>query len=217
MPNPLINFNNTISGGWNQTPKPKIPAISQKFHRQSSQAFNSLNPGANTGVNFVNSAQTGSRFFSELNIPKIPTKVFPNPAITIEKSISEPTNKGLEMNNNSQTFNNKSNFDKTKHISSTTNYTTSTEALYEPDYKEKNKNKEDFILKGLQKNSLPITKEERDLKDSNKNHKKKQLEEAKKQAEFFDDHKIKQYKFAKDDEDEELNFRELCNAFSDFN
>ena len=162
-------------------------------------------------------AQSNSRFFSDLNIPKIPTKVFPNPAINTEKCNSDPTNKALEMNNNSQTFNNKSNFDKTKHISSTTNYTTSTEALYEPDYKEKNKSKEDFILNSFQKNPLPITKEESNSKDSNKNHKKKQLEEAKKQAEFFDDHKIKQYKFAKDDEEEELNFRELCDAFSGFN
>jgi len=126
------------------------------------------------------------------------------------------------MNNNSQTLSqpNKSNFDKTKHISST-NYTTSTEALYEPDNNCKNnKNKEDDILNSFQKNSLPITKEEsptNEMRDSVKNHKKKKLEEAKKQAEFFDDNKIKQFKFAQADEDEEMNFRELCNAFQTLN
>ena len=208
--NPLINFNNTISGGWNQANKPKMPSLPQKLHRQSSQITST-----------ANMAQTGSRFFSELNIPKIPTRVFPNPAINSEKNNSDPTYKASEMNNNSQTFsqpNNRSNFDKTKHIS--TNYTTSTEALYEPEINGKNyKNKEDFILNSFQKNSLPVTKEESpvDNIDINTNHKKKKLDEAKKQAEFFDDNKIKQYKFAKADEDEEMNFRELCNAFQSLN
>lgn len=230
LQNPMINFNNTISGGWNQaTPKIKAPpSIPQKLHRQNSQQ---TQPAGNNGTvgNFVNFAQTNTRFFSDLNIPKIPTRVFPNPSIQIDKNQSDPTNKNNEINNNSQTFSqpNRSNFERKQqqHISAT-NYTTSTEALYENENNSKShKQKEDYILNSFQKNnSLPAhTKEElpnnnvNDTRDSTMNHKKKKLEEAKKQAEFFDDNKIKQFRFAQADEEEEFNFRELCNAFQTLN
>lgn len=222
IPNPLhnvlINFNNTISGGWNPSSKLKTPSLPQKIHRQSSQLTSPISPG-NLAMNF---SQANTRFTLDFNIPKIPTRVFPINTEKNKKNSSDPANK--EANNTSQTLSqpNKSNFEKTKHISST-NYTTSTEAIYEPENKELNskhdkynkKIKEDFILNSPPKVSLAPTKEER--RDASKNHTKKKIDEAKKQAEFFDDNKIKQYKFARADEDEEMNFRELCNAFQSFN
>lgn len=218
----MINFSNTIAGGWNQaTPKLKVPTLPQRLHRQNSQQQQTPQSNSNTVGNFVNFSQTNTRFFSELNIPKIPTRAFASPVVQqqVKNQSSEPISKVQEItNNNSQTFSqpNKSHYEKTKHISST-NYTNSTEALYETDNNNnyKTKIKDEYILSSFQKSSLPTTKGESPM--SNKNHKKKKLDEAKKQAEFFDDNKIKQFRFAQADEDEEMNFRELCNAFQTLN
>lgn len=113
-----------------------------------------------------------------------------------------------ENNNNSQTFSqpNRSNVEKTKNVN--TNYTASTEAMMEAESKEiinrSHKTHEENIL-----NNIP--------KSCGKNHKKKKIDDAIKQADLFNDNTIKQFKFAKADEEEEANFRELCSAFEGFN
>lgn len=201
----MINFNNTISGGWSQNSKQKTPILNQKFFRNSKIT-------SKIGGNNIGSIQKiNLNLGSETNIPNGPIKLFPN----------FNNNGNSENSHGSQTLSktSKSILDKNKNTN--TNQTESTEAMFEAENEIQNNNKISDLKKNERNNVINEKNDDRDnykrekpiVGNFSKNRTKTKIYEAKKNADFFNDNKIKQYKFEQADEEEDRNFRELCDAF----
>lgn len=206
----MINFNNTISGGWNQASKQKTPIINQKFNRNSK-----VTPVSKIGGNNIGNLQKiNLNFCSETNIPIGPIKLFPNFNTNLNN------NANSENSHGSQTLSKTSKSILEKNKNANTNQTESTEAMFEADNEMQIINKNSDLKRNKKKNinenneEIDNYKTEKQLLNNfSKNRTKNKIYEAKKNADFFNDNKIKQYKFEQADEEEDRNFRELCDAF----